>query len=60
MPMTLSKDLLDKLACPKCRSPLEVVEDGRALACGTCDVAYAVVAGIPDLVIGEGSPLGAK
>jgi uncharacterized protein YbaR (Trm112 family) len=58
--MTLSRDLLDKLACPKCRSPLEVVEEGQALACATCDLAYSVSNDIPNLIIAEARPLGIK
>lgn len=56
----LSPDLLDKLACPKCRCPLEVRDDGAALACAACDLLFDVVAGIPNLIVAEARPLGIR
>ena len=58
--MTISRELLDKLACPKCRSPLEVMERGLSLACSGCDLAYAVHDGIPDLIVSDARPKGSR
>lgn len=62
--MPLSPDLLDKLACPKCRGPLALApalgNAGGELACSICDLAYEVVADIPNLIIAEARPLGIK
>ena len=61
MPPTLPQDLLDKLACPRCRGPLELKDDGRALDCTACQLRYAVDVeedfAIPNLLVEEARPL---
>jgi uncharacterized protein len=52
---TLPKDLLDILACPQCRGPLEVEPD--SLRCDTCRLRYRVDNGIPVLLISEAAHL---
>jgi uncharacterized protein len=57
--ITMKKDLLDILACPKCKHhPLELtvereiddeVIDGR-LVCARCHVSYVIEDGIPNLL----------
>jgi len=57
--MTMKKDLLDILACPKCKHhPLELivekeiddeVVEGR-LVCVKCQVSYIIEDGIPNLL----------
>ena len=54
------RDLLDKLACPKCRGVLTLREDETALACPTCDLLFEVVDGIPNFILAEARPLGTK
>jgi uncharacterized protein len=51
----LPKDLLDILACPQCRGPLEVEPD--SLRCDTCRLRYRVDNGIPVLLISEAAHL---
>lgn len=58
--MSLSEDLLDKLACPRCRGPVLLREDGAALHCEACRLRYAVEDGIPNMLEDEASPLGAE
>lgn len=58
--MSLSPDLLDKLACPKCRNPLSVIDEGRALSCAGCKLAYSVTDDIPNLIVAEARPLDIK
>ena len=58
--MTISRELLDKLACPKCRSPLELMEKGLSLACSSCDLGYDICDGIPALIVAEARALGTK
>jgi len=45
--MTLNKDLLDILACPKCKGPLSLLPDSDGLACSRCEVVYPVEEEIP-------------
>ena len=55
--MALSQQLLDKLACPKCRGGLEVVGEGQGLACRACDLLYAVRDGIPVMIVEQATSL---
>ncbi len=53
---SLPKDLLDILACPQCRGPLEV--ETASLRCDACKLRYRVEHGIPVMLIHEAEPLG--
>ncbi len=55
--MTVPKQLLDILVCPKCRGELEYREAESALRCGQCKLEYAVRDGIPIMLIDEAKPL---
>ena len=50
------KDILEILACPKCRGPLEILERDHCpgLNCPTCALVYPVRDGIPVLLVEEG------
>jgi uncharacterized protein len=48
---SLPKDLLDILACPQCRGPLQV--EAASLRCDTCMLRYRVENGIPVMLISE-------
>jgi hypothetical protein len=54
--MALNKDLLDILACPKCKGPIRLLPDGSAFVCETCKLAYSVVDDIPNFIIEEAKP----
>lgn len=56
---TLPQDLLEILACPKCKSSLTYEQEERRLVCATCQVYYPVRDGIPILLIEEARPLAA-
>jgi uncharacterized protein YbaR (Trm112 family) len=47
----IPKDLLDILACPVCKKPVELRDDG--LVCGSCRKAYPIRDGIPIMLIEE-------
>ncbi|NPA38652.1 MAG: Trm112 family protein [Candidatus Nanohaloarchaeota archaeon] len=48
--MSVSPDLLEILACPKCKG--EVKEKGMFLVCERCELAYPVLNGeIPDMLM---------
>lgn len=48
-------ELLDILACPKCKGPLQYT--GEALVCQACQLKYAVRDGIPVLLVEEAERL---
>lgn len=54
--MALSKEILDMLACPKCRGDLTLTEDGNGLICGSCRLRYPIRNDIPILRVDEGEP----
>lgn len=54
--MSLDPKLLEILACPKCKGPLQAKDDGSALVCRSCRLAYPVVDDIPDLIIEDAVP----
>lgn len=50
----VDKTLLEILACPNCRGPVEYREPDRVIACtGECRYEYPVVDGIPHLLVEE-------
>lgn len=50
--MELDSRLLEILACPKCKGPLEYKE-GEAFICNKCRLHYAIVDGIPNFLVEE-------
>jgi uncharacterized protein YbaR (Trm112 family) len=56
--MALNRELIEILACPKCKGALELRGDESAFDCKTCKLAYAVVDDIPNFIIEEAQPLG--
>jgi uncharacterized protein len=56
--MTVPKDLLEILVCPKCKGELEHrTAPAEELVCKTCRLRYAVDDGIPIMLIDEAKPL---
>jgi hypothetical protein len=55
--MTISKDLLDILACPKCKGAIALNETEDGLICGACKLIYEIREGIPIMLIDEAKPL---
>ncbi len=51
--MTISKDLLEILACPACKSPVELKADGSGLRCVSCRRVYPIRDDIPVMLIDE-------
>ena len=49
----LSQDLLDILACPKCKGDLEYDRENEKLICHACRLKYAVKDDIPIMLIDE-------
>ena len=51
--MALSQDLLDILACPKCKGELRLAEKPDGLVCETCKLRYPIKDDIPIMLIDE-------
>jgi uncharacterized protein YbaR (Trm112 family) len=53
MPMAVSEELLEILACPACKAEVEVKPDGTALKCTECKRVYPIRDDIPVMLIEE-------
>lgn len=55
--MSVPRQLLEILVCPKCRGELEYREQEPALLCHGCKLRYPVRDGIPIMLIDEATPI---
>jgi uncharacterized protein len=55
--MPLHRELIELLACPKCRGKLALRPDESAFLCARCKLAYPVIDEIPNFIIEEAKPL---
>jgi hypothetical protein len=55
--MAISKELLEILACPKCKGDIVLNEQGDGLVCTACRLMYPVRDDIPIMLIDEALPL---
>lgn len=53
----ISKDLLDILACPKCKGPIKLAESADGLVCEKCRLVYAIHDDIPVMLVDEARSL---
>ncbi len=53
----ISKELLDILACPKCKEAVRLNESNDGLVCDKCKLVYAIKDDIPIMLIDEATPL---
>lgn len=51
--MTISKELLEILACPACKGELALIKDGVALKCEACARVYRIEDDIPIMLADE-------
>jgi hypothetical protein len=51
--MPIDEDLLKILACPACKSPVELKADGSGLRCVSCHRVYPIRDDIPVMLIDE-------
>jgi uncharacterized protein len=51
--MTLTKELLDILACPKCKGKIYLNDKKDGLICENCRLMFEVRDGIPVMLIDE-------
>jgi uncharacterized protein YbaR (Trm112 family) len=55
--MAISKDLLDILACPKCKGDVCLTENEDGLICDVCKLKYLIKDDIPVMLIDEAEPV---
>ena len=55
--MTLARELLDILVCPKCKGELDYRPDQGVLICTACRLAYPIEDDIPIMLIDEAKPV---
>jgi len=55
--MAMSKELLDILACPKCKGEIYLNDLGDGLICDECKLLYEIKDDIPIMLIDEAKPI---
>ena len=55
--MTISQELLNIMACPKCKGDIHLNEQGDGLICDSCKLLYEIRNDIPIMLIEEAKPL---
>lgn len=55
--MTISKELLEILVCPKCKGDIYLNKDNDGLICDSCRLLYEIKDEIPIMLIDEAKPL---
>ncbi len=55
--MAISQDLLNVLACPKCKGTVRLTEKQDGLLCEACKLVYPIKEDIPVMLIDEAKPL---
>lgn len=55
--MAISQELLDILACPKCKGTIRLSEKKDGLICDACRLFYPIKDGIPVMLIDEATKL---
>ncbi len=51
--MAIDQELLDILACPKCKGEVKLTSDGDGLVCEACKLKYLIKDDIPVMLIDE-------
>lgn len=51
--MAIDKELLDILACPKCKGEIKLTEEEDGLVCEACSLKYPIKDDIPVMLIDE-------
>ena len=53
----IKQELLDIIACPKCKGPVQLNEKENGLLCEECQLVYEIRDDIPIMLIDEAKPL---
>lgn len=51
--MAIDQELLNILACPKCKGEVKLTEEGDGLVCEACKLKYPIKDDIPVMLIDE-------
>ena len=55
--MAIDKELLEILACPKCKGDILLTDEGEGLICNACKLKYPIKDDIPVMLIDEAEKL---
>lgn len=55
--MMINKELLEILACPKCKGDIRLNESQDGLICDSCQLLYEIKDDIPIMLIDEAKPI---
>jgi len=55
--MAINQELLDILACPKCKGTIHLTETRDGLICDSCKLMYEIKDDIPIMLIDEAKPI---
>lgn len=55
--MTINRELLDILACPKCKGNVHLNEKEDGIICDSCKLMYPIRDDIPIMLIDEAIPI---
>jgi uncharacterized protein YbaR (Trm112 family) len=55
--MPISRELIEIVACPKCKGPVKLKDDESGFVCSACSLIYPVVDDIPNFLVDEALPL---
>jgi len=55
--MAIDKELLEILACPRCKGAITLTERGDGIVCEECRLIYPIKDGIPVMLIDEATEL---
>lgn len=55
--MAIDPELLEILACPKCKGDVSLTEPGDGLVCPACKLVYRIEDDIPIMLIDEAKPI---
>jgi uncharacterized protein len=53
----IQKELLEILACPRCKGPVALNEELNGIVCASCHLLYEIRDDIPIMLIDEAKPL---
>lgn len=53
----IDPELLEILACPKCKSEIELDREKKGLVCRKCKLLYRIEDGIPIMLVDEATPI---
>jgi uncharacterized protein YbaR (Trm112 family) len=53
----IKQELLDIIACPKCKGPVRLNDEQNGLICDKCQLVYEIRDDIPIMLIDEAAPL---